>query len=612
MSLSRYLRTLAALGPLCLAVSAPAEELPSARELSDVLRSSAQQPAAGKAGAGTRAKALVALADVLLRLEEEPENVNLRSKDKGNTALILASSLGEEDTIRWLLAHGADPTVKDARGKDALAHARNKNIVTLLRGSMLADWDEALAHLEAIAPEDWPKPPPDADAELTNMYTEEGLLSRRNMLGWCLDASQDADLFPPRLQELREYFCLLGDEAMVSFLSRQLLEVGLEDNEYGFGFLCAHLPASGRLRMLNLLTAHGAQGRTSYHHSRVLAQDRKLAAWAIRHLDWPVLISSAAHSGAQEVLEAGIRLGQEAIARDAATNSRRKTHPDTPEDISPEDSLRLSLAQALGFAMEGRHEAMLRFLLEQERGGCSSTRALMLAAEQGQLELLILLVEDSPEQLLTDHGESQTLPQGLWHALTQSRQEETTLYLKGKLKKYAAPDASWDSQTEEEAASLPDAEDHSSARKLLRWAAAHLSWQQLLPGGALFRSPHLIEAGIRKAEEEGADGTDLQHNLALCMQYAHDTQDKPLLHFLLRQDRGGRSCAAAVLRAAEENQLELLVRLVEDAPEQLLTPDGPPLTLQQCLEQALSKAGKQVTRLYLRGKLNDLQPAPAP
>lgn len=41
----------------------------------------------------------------------------------GRTALSLAASEGHLDAVKYLVVHGADPKLKDARGNDALADA---------------------------------------------------------------------------------------------------------------------------------------------------------------------------------------------------------------------------------------------------------------------------------------------------------------------------------------------------------------------------------------------------------------------------------------------------------------------------------------------------------
>jgi uncharacterized protein len=42
----------------------------------------------------------------------------------GETALMKAADLGEIDQVKWLLAHGADPTLRDTAGESALDRAR--------------------------------------------------------------------------------------------------------------------------------------------------------------------------------------------------------------------------------------------------------------------------------------------------------------------------------------------------------------------------------------------------------------------------------------------------------------------------------------------------------
>lgn len=52
------------------------------------------------------------------------------------TALIISSQAGQIETVRFLLSHGANPTLKDTDGKSALDHTiaiNNTEIIELLR-----------------------------------------------------------------------------------------------------------------------------------------------------------------------------------------------------------------------------------------------------------------------------------------------------------------------------------------------------------------------------------------------------------------------------------------------------------------------------------------------
>jgi ankyrin repeat protein len=63
--------------------------------------------------------------------------MDVNSKDSnGNVPLILAAANGHADTVKVLLAHGADVDVKGSEGKNALmraAEAGSSKTVSLLR-----------------------------------------------------------------------------------------------------------------------------------------------------------------------------------------------------------------------------------------------------------------------------------------------------------------------------------------------------------------------------------------------------------------------------------------------------------------------------------------------
>ncbi|MFO0934821.1 MAG: ankyrin repeat domain-containing protein [Planctomycetota bacterium] len=71
-----------------------------------------------KAVAGPAMSAAAGHADVLARLVAAGAPVDARAAD-GATAFLAAASLGAVESVRWLLAHGADRAARDGQGRDA-------------------------------------------------------------------------------------------------------------------------------------------------------------------------------------------------------------------------------------------------------------------------------------------------------------------------------------------------------------------------------------------------------------------------------------------------------------------------------------------------------------
>jgi ankyrin repeat protein len=76
--------------------------------------------------------------DVLIKAGAE---VNAQA-DGGETALMEAAKEGNEESASFLLNHGADPTIKDSKGRTALDKAEankvGKSLIKLLKSAMKA------------------------------------------------------------------------------------------------------------------------------------------------------------------------------------------------------------------------------------------------------------------------------------------------------------------------------------------------------------------------------------------------------------------------------------------------------------------------------------------
>jgi ankyrin repeat protein len=78
-------------------------------------------------------------------LLENGAEINLRSKKKGFTALMLAAGTGNEELVQKLLDKGADPTIKDNFGVTAEATAKRTgqaSVVEMLSNSPAPDAHE--------------------------------------------------------------------------------------------------------------------------------------------------------------------------------------------------------------------------------------------------------------------------------------------------------------------------------------------------------------------------------------------------------------------------------------------------------------------------------------
>ncbi len=406
MKQTPLLFSLALLGSLSLSPPAAAAETPSAQLVCAALTKSAQK--AGKK-ADAKAKGRLALAAAIKRLEKEPENVNERSKGKGITPLMVATALGEKDAIRWLISIGADPTIKDASGKDSLARAKDDATTALLKEGAFFTWEEVQAHLNNISQDDWIQAVEAAEnKELAKEFLRD--ISHTEWSTWCEWASSEetnASLLIDRLGT----FAVLGDTKMISFLSRHL--AGNDVKIFFFDRVCALTPAKRALAMLNLLTANGLDSHVNHSEElnlriRTLATDKKLTKWAMEHLQAADLIPCGACVGSQEMIEAGIRKGTE----------------------EKYEYLHARLAKATAWAVEENHADILRFLLKQDRseyGGCRE--AVEAAVRHNRLEMLKLLVDDAPRVWNGSHTYDISLHVCLLYAIDEVTQADVFNYM---------------------------------------------------------------------------------------------------------------------------------------------------------------------------------------
>ncbi len=118
--------------------------------LCDGLKKSAARASGAKKNseATKRARGLQALAASIRQIDAGKLDVNHRSKKTGMTALMVATALGEKKAVRWLIAKGADPSVKDASGRDSFVRTKDEELTTLLKKGGIFSWEEALPLLE--------------------------------------------------------------------------------------------------------------------------------------------------------------------------------------------------------------------------------------------------------------------------------------------------------------------------------------------------------------------------------------------------------------------------------------------------------------------------------
>ncbi len=312
MKRTPLLLSLALLGALSLSpLAAAAEKVPTAEQVCTALTKAAKK-AGKKADAKTKAEAKgrLALAAAIKRLAKEPENVNVRSKGKGLTPLMIAAALGEKNAIRWLISIGGDPTVKDADGKDAFARTKNTAITKLLKEGAILSWDEAIAYLESIRPEDWRKPQSASSDWVRRGLEEGGSMSRNHMLNTCRELAKTEN--PNVERHILEDCTMLGLCKMVSFLLRDCAERGVNETCSIF-FDCDNfltdIPSEQLLPMLNIYKAHQVEIRHGHAgcYKEEITTNAKLCRWISDDLGWEYAIGYGASMYAPHMIRASLQ-----------------------------------------------------------------------------------------------------------------------------------------------------------------------------------------------------------------------------------------------------------------------------------------------------------------
>ncbi len=309
MRYTPHLLALALVSPLCLMpLASAAPNAPGAQKICAALTQSAKN--SGKKN-DAKAKARLALAAAIKKLEKAPEEVNARSKGKGITPLMVATALGEKDAIRWLISIGADPTIKDAAGKDSLSRAKDDATSALLKKGGIFTWKEALAYLESINPKDWAQIPDGASSWVLKEYAEGGMLSRRSMLGTCRKLAAAPNPIAYELYNFLTNCALSGHFKLLPFLFHECEKrdfigenkitpvVRFEDWQY-------FLPDRLWLPLFRAFADRGYEidfGHPSYNE--VLTTDKKLAKWMSNYAGWEEAILYGASSGSLLMVTCG-------------------------------------------------------------------------------------------------------------------------------------------------------------------------------------------------------------------------------------------------------------------------------------------------------------------
>ncbi len=374
MKTSPLLLSLALLGALSLSpLASAAEKVPTAKQVCTGLTKAAKK-ANDKTGA--EAKGRLALAAAIKKLEKAPEDVNLRSKGKGLTPLMIATALGEKDAVRWLLTIGADPYIQDNDKKDSFARTQNKAITALLRKHSLATWEEALKHLESIPEKDWLDP---ADS------TEKRFDSRADIMKACqqLSQGQESDIHP---YSLAWDFTHLGDHKMLSFLARQ----GEKWNYHG---MSSHYHAAvtspykeKRVAAFNLLESLACMGNHPgmqgmfWLEEPSLNDDAKVQRWLRGYLNASTCIELGAQFGLLNLVKQGI-----SKAKSEKTETRL---------------LQFYIAKGIAAAFTYDKDNVMAYLQTQDYGGMCLTWVYNSAFSDNKVEKFKKFMETRPRVIV--------------------------------------------------------------------------------------------------------------------------------------------------------------------------------------------------------------------
>ncbi len=374
MKRTPLLLSLALLGSLSLfPLATAAEKVPTAKQVCTGLTKAAKK-ANGKNGA--EAKGRLALAAAIRKLEKAPEDVNLRSKGKGLTPLMVATALGEKNAVRWLLAIGADPYIQDNDKKDSFARTQDKAITALLHKHSLATWEEALKHLESIPEKDW----------LTPADSRE---KRADIMKACqqLSQGQESDIHP---YTLAYNFTYLGDHKMLSFLARQ----GKEWNYHG---MCSHYHAAvtsphkeKRVAAFNLLESLACMGEHPgmegmyWLKEGALHEDAKAMRWVLNYLGALQSISWGAKVGMMDLVKMGI----EQAKREKADTKK----------------FQIAIVAATEDAFLTDNDELLDFLMTQDNGGMCGAQIYYSTFSSGKIEKFKAFRAKRPANIVEING----------------------------------------------------------------------------------------------------------------------------------------------------------------------------------------------------------------
>ncbi len=399
---------LALLSALVLVPSAAAA--PDAAKVCAGLTQSAQK--VGKkadAKAKAEAKGRLALAAAIKKLAKAPENVNEGSKGKGITPLMIATALGEKDAVAWLLSIGADPTIKDAEGKDALSRTEDEELTALLKTGALFSWEEAIAYLE------------NSKDEALKALVE---LCRKNATN----------------AEGPEYNLVIAsagtDVKLTSFVLRHCPYGKL--HSYRGTLNVGKLPKEKRVPMLNLLNAYELVGIGSsrpHDFDANLREDKAVQDWLLKHVDAKELLRWCCIGGYTQLAETALQKAREGAGQDPA--EMKKIHS--------------TLAACMTVIGEPVGEEMLSFLMKQDRGGCISYWLLTEPARTGDIGTLrqLLEKEKTSSTIQFEGSEMRPLESSLWELLIASYSNDDTYhYLKAKVESYP-PAAPWSKEEAE-------------------------------------------------------------------------------------------------------------------------------------------------------------------